>query len=121
VKVLATATSIAAGRFDAFGFAARHAGRTSPREARRRRMVEVIETLRRSVAIEMDMRMEDAALSEMAANTKADRISGCPPSIGITPSAMGSRLSNGSMPRRCPDPRQARSDGFRLTDLGPRP
>jgi ubiquinone biosynthesis protein len=56
---------------DAFGFAARHAENLSA-EARRLRLVEVIETLRRSVAIEMDMRLEAAALSEMAENTKAD-------------------------------------------------
>jgi ubiquinone biosynthesis protein len=56
---------------DAFAFAARHAENLSA-EARRLRLVEVIETLRRSVAIEMDMRLEAAALSEMAENTKDD-------------------------------------------------
>jgi ubiquinone biosynthesis protein len=56
---------------DAFAFAARHAEALSA-EARRLRLAEVIETLRRSVAIEMDMRLEAAALSEMAENTKDD-------------------------------------------------
>src|SRR5262249_26367253 len=36
------------------------------------RLVEVVETLRRTVAIEMDLRFEAAALSEMAENTKDD-------------------------------------------------
>jgi ubiquinone biosynthesis protein len=56
---------------DAFAFAARHAENLSA-EARRLRLSEVIETLRRSVAIEMDMRLEAAALSEMVENTKDD-------------------------------------------------
>ncbi len=41
-------------------------------EARRLRLVEVVDTLRRSVALEMDFRMEAAAASEMAENTRAD-------------------------------------------------
>jgi ubiquinone biosynthesis protein len=56
---------------DAFGFAARHAENLSA-EARRLRLNEVIDTLRRSVTIELDLRLEAAALSEMAENTKAD-------------------------------------------------
>jgi ubiquinone biosynthesis protein len=52
-------------------FAARHAESLSA-EARRLRLVEVVETLRRSVTLEMDFRLEAAALSEMADNTKAD-------------------------------------------------
>ena len=55
----------------AFTFAARHAENLSA-EARRLRLVEVVDTLRRTVALEMDFRMEAAALSEMAENTKAD-------------------------------------------------
>ena len=35
-------------------------------------MIETAETLRRSVALEMDLRLEAAALSEMAENTKDD-------------------------------------------------
>ena len=35
-------------------------------------MIEAVETLRRSVLIEMDLRLEAAALSEMAENTKSD-------------------------------------------------
>ena len=41
-------------------------------EARRLRLVEVINTMRRSVAVEMDLRLEAAALSEMAENTHDD-------------------------------------------------
>jgi ubiquinone biosynthesis protein len=56
---------------DAFAFAAR-LGESLSAEARRLRLIEVVETLRRSVAIEMDLRLEAAALSEMAENTKDD-------------------------------------------------
>ena len=55
----------------AFSFVARHAEDLSA-EARRLRLVEVVETLRRSVTVEMDFRLEAAALSEMAENTKDD-------------------------------------------------
>jgi len=41
-------------------------------EARRLRLIEVVATLARSVTIEMDLRLEAAALSEMAENTKDD-------------------------------------------------
>jgi ubiquinone biosynthesis protein len=56
---------------DAFAFAARRAEALSA-EARRLRLVEVVETLKRTVAIEMDLRFEAAALSEMAENTRND-------------------------------------------------
>jgi ubiquinone biosynthesis protein len=56
---------------DAFFFAARNAEAFSA-EARRLRLVEVVSTLARSVAIEMDFRLEAAAASEMAANTHRD-------------------------------------------------
>jgi ubiquinone biosynthesis protein len=56
---------------DAFTFAARNAEKMSA-EARRLRLIEVVQTLERSVAIEMDLRFEAAALSEMAENTKDD-------------------------------------------------
>jgi len=56
---------------DAFFFAARKAESFSL-EAQRLRPVEVVSTLARTVAIEMDFRLEAAALSEMAENTKAD-------------------------------------------------
>ena len=56
---------------DAFSFAARQAENASA-EARRLRMTETVNTLRRSVWIEMDLRLEAAALSEMAENTKGD-------------------------------------------------
>ncbi len=56
---------------EAFAFAARQAENLSA-EARRLRLMEVVETLRRTVGIEMDLRLEAAALSEMAENTKED-------------------------------------------------
>jgi ubiquinone biosynthesis protein len=55
----------------AFAFAARHAENLSA-EARRLRLIEVVDTLRRSVMVEMDFRLEAAALSEMAENTRDD-------------------------------------------------
>jgi ubiquinone biosynthesis protein len=55
----------------AFRFVARDAEAFSA-EARRLRLVEVVETLARSVAIEMDLRLEAAALSEMAENVRND-------------------------------------------------
>ena len=55
----------------AMRFAARQAERASA-EARRLRLIEVVETLARSVRLEMDMRLEAAALSEMADNTGDD-------------------------------------------------
>jgi ubiquinone biosynthesis protein len=56
---------------DAFFFAARKAEAMSP-EAQRLRLIEVVATLDRSVALEMDFRLEAAALSEMAENTRED-------------------------------------------------
>jgi ubiquinone biosynthesis protein len=56
---------------DAFTFAARSAEQISA-EARRLRLIEVVDTLKRSVAIEMDLRFEAAALSEMTENTRND-------------------------------------------------
>jgi ubiquinone biosynthesis protein len=55
----------------AFNFAAQHVENVSA-EARRLRLVEVVDTLRRTVLVEMDFRLEAAALSEMGENTKAD-------------------------------------------------
>jgi ubiquinone biosynthesis protein len=55
----------------AFTFAAQHAENMST-EARRLRLLEVVDTLRRTVTVEMDFRLEAAALSEMAENTKDD-------------------------------------------------
>jgi ubiquinone biosynthesis protein len=60
-----------AADLDAFTFVARKAESWSA-EARRLRLVEVVDTLRRSVIIEMDLRLEAAALSEMVENTKDD-------------------------------------------------
>ena len=56
---------------DAFTFAARHAENFSA-EARRLRLIEVVDTLRWTVTVEMDLRLEAAALSEMVDNTKND-------------------------------------------------
>jgi ubiquinone biosynthesis protein len=56
---------------DAFFYAARKAESFSL-EAQRLRPVEAVATLARSVAIEMDFRLEAAALSEMAENTRED-------------------------------------------------
>ncbi len=56
---------------DSMAFAAATLERLSP-EARRLRFVEVVETLARSVTMEMDLRLEAAALSEMAQNTEGD-------------------------------------------------
>jgi ubiquinone biosynthesis protein len=56
---------------DAFTFAAHTAEKISA-EARRLRLIEVVDTLKRSVGIEMDLRFEAAALSEMAENTRND-------------------------------------------------
>jgi len=49
-----------------------HKAETYSAEARRLRLVEVINTMQRSVAMEMDLRLEAAALSEMAENTSGD-------------------------------------------------
>jgi len=63
------------GRFrrdlETFFFAARRAEARST-EAKRLRMVATVETLARSVTMEMDLRLEAAALSELAENTKDD-------------------------------------------------
>jgi ubiquinone biosynthesis protein len=63
------------GRFrkdlGSFMFAARKMETVSA-EARRLRAVEIVDTLARSVAMEMDLRLEAAALSEMAENTRDD-------------------------------------------------
>jgi ubiquinone biosynthesis protein len=56
---------------DAFFFAARR-GEAMSLEAQRLRLIEVVDTLARSVALEMDFRLEAAALSEMADNTRDD-------------------------------------------------
>ena len=56
---------------DSFTFVAGNAEKLSA-EARRLRLIEVVDTLRRSVTIEMDLRLEAAALSEMAENAKDD-------------------------------------------------
>ncbi|HVL70573.1 MAG TPA: 2-polyprenylphenol 6-hydroxylase [Beijerinckiaceae bacterium] len=55
----------------AMRFAARQFERLAP-EMRRLRPCEVVETLARSVAMEMDLRLEAAALSELADNTRDD-------------------------------------------------
>jgi ubiquinone biosynthesis protein len=63
------------GRFkhdlSSFMFAARKLEAISS-EARRLRPIEIVDTLARSVAMEMDLRLEAAALSEMTENTRDD-------------------------------------------------
>jgi ubiquinone biosynthesis protein len=49
-----------------------HKAETYSAEARRLRLVEVINTMSRSVSMEMDLRLEAAAMSEMAENTRDD-------------------------------------------------
>jgi ubiquinone biosynthesis protein len=56
---------------DSFYFVARLAERFSP-EAQRLRLVETVDTLAHSVAMEMDLRLEAAALSEMTDNAEGD-------------------------------------------------
>src|SRR5690349_967858 len=56
---------------DSYFFAARMVERLHP-PSRRLRPLAVVDTLAKSVAIEMDLRMEAAAISEMAENTKND-------------------------------------------------
>jgi ubiquinone biosynthesis protein len=56
---------------DTLYFAARTAERHSA-EARRLKFVEVVDTLARSVTIEMDLRLEAAAIAEMCDNVKDD-------------------------------------------------
>jgi ubiquinone biosynthesis protein len=60
-----------AGDLDSFYFAARLAERFDAK-IRRLRPVAVVQTLDRSMQIELDLRMEAAAISEMAANIKDD-------------------------------------------------
>ncbi len=56
---------------DSYFFAARMVERFNPR-SRRLRPVAVVDTLAKSVAIEMDLRMEAAAISEMTENIRND-------------------------------------------------
>src|SRR5207248_5176265 len=56
---------------DTLYFAARTAERHSA-EARRLRMIEVVDTLARSVTIEMDLRLEASAIAEMRDNIAGD-------------------------------------------------
>ncbi len=56
---------------ESFFFAARTAEKHSP-EAQRLRLTEVVDTLARSVVLEMDFRLEAAAIAEMAENTRED-------------------------------------------------
>jgi ubiquinone biosynthesis protein len=72
VKVLRPNVGVRVRRdLGAFMFAARRMEAVSA-EARRLRPIEIVETLARSVAMEMDLRLEAAALSEMAENTRDD-------------------------------------------------
>ena len=102
----------------AFDYVARHAESVSA-EARRLRFVEVVDTLRRTVAVEMDFRLEAAALSEMAENTKDDpdfRV----PSCGLGPHHQGS--ADAGMDRRdaAVGPGAVAGQGFRSAAAGAR-
>ena len=71
---------------DSYFFAARQIERFHP-PSRRLKPVAVVETLAHSVEIEMDMRLEAAAISEMADNIAKDTspdsaASACPTSTG---------------------------------------
>src|SRR5262249_6986186 len=57
--------------FEAFRFAAQWAEHWSA-EARRLRLVALVETLEKSVALELDLRMEGAAAAELAENMRDD-------------------------------------------------
>jgi ubiquinone biosynthesis protein len=70
---------------DSYFFAARMIERFHT-PSRRLRPIAVVDTLAKSVAIEMDLRMEAAAISEMAENTKNDA-GFCVPQVDWTRSA----------------------------------
>jgi ubiquinone biosynthesis protein len=72
VKVLRPSVASRFRRDLADFFFVAHRAETYSAEARRLRLVEVINTMSRSVAMEMDLRLEAAALSEMAENTRDD-------------------------------------------------
>ena len=73
VKVLRPGIELDFARdLSAFAFAARMAERVSA-EARRLRMIALVDTLAASVALELDLRMEAAAASELAELTVNDR------------------------------------------------
>jgi ubiquinone biosynthesis protein len=72
VKVLRPGIELEFARdLSAFAFAARLAERVSG-EARRLRVIELVRTLAVSVALELDLRMEAAAASELAERTSGD-------------------------------------------------
>jgi ubiquinone biosynthesis protein len=72
VKVLRPGIELEFARdLSAFAFAARMAERFSA-EARRLRVIALVHTLANSVALELDLRMEAAAASELAEHTRGD-------------------------------------------------
>lgn len=71
---------------ESFFLAARLQERYIP-YTRRLRPVEVTQTLAETTKIEMDLRLEAAALSELGENTKMTRVFECLPSIGNAPAA----------------------------------
>ncbi len=72
VKILRPGIELEFARdLSALAFAARMAERFSA-EARRLRLTPIVETLAQSVALELDLRMEAAAASELAERTKQD-------------------------------------------------
>ncbi|ADZ72746.1 2-polyprenylphenol 6-hydroxylase [Polymorphum gilvum] len=85
--------------------------------SRRLRPVAVVDTLARSVALEMDFRLEAAALSEMAENTAGDpgfRV----PAVDWTRSAKGVLTMEWIDGRKMSDVEGLRADGHDLEALG---
>ncbi len=99
---------------EAFTFAANQAERLSA-EARRLRMIETVATLRRSVALEMDLRLEAAALSEWRRTPRPIRL---PRAFGgLGPHRQG--RAHPGVDRRHPAarPRDLEAKGFDLKHL----
>src|SRR4029079_16648780 len=98
-------------------FASARAWPPLPAEAPRLRLSEVVSTLARSVAIEMDFRLEAAAASEMAANTREDadfRV----PAINWDPTASEVLTLEWIDGIRLSDHRALEAKGFDLPQLG---
>ena len=102
---------------DAFFFAARKAESWSL-EAQRLRLIEAVATLARSVAIEMDFRLEAAALSEMAREHPRGRRL---PRAGGRLGPHRARGADAGMDRRHAAQRPRRARGQGLRSAGARP
>ncbi len=82
---------------------------------RRLRPVQVAETLAQTTRLEMDLRLEAAALSEIGENTAADPVSGSRPSTG---KRHGRDVLHDRMDRRREDVRRRGSPGCRPRPAG---